>query len=31
VKGQLGGEISREWKPEGLTIWLSVPRERLMD
>jgi PAS domain S-box-containing protein len=31
VKGQLGGEISRDWKPEGLTIWLSVPRERLMD
>jgi hypothetical protein len=29
VTGQLGGEISREWKPEGLVIQLSVPRERL--
>jgi two-component sensor histidine kinase len=29
VKGQLGGEIVRDWNPEGLTIWLSVPRERL--
>ena len=27
--GQLGGEISRDWKPEGLVIRLSVPRERL--
>jgi two-component sensor histidine kinase len=29
VTGQLGGEISREWKSEGLVIKLSVPRERL--
>ena len=29
VGGQLGGDISREWKPEGLLIRLSVPRERL--
>jgi PAS domain S-box-containing protein len=27
--GQLGGDFSREWKPEGLLIRLSVPRERL--
>jgi two-component sensor histidine kinase len=24
VAGQLGGEISRDWKPEGLVIRLSV-------
>ena len=30
VTGQLGGEISRDWKPEGLVIRLSVPRERLI-
>jgi PAS domain S-box-containing protein len=29
VTGQLGGEISRDWKPEGLVIRLSVPREHL--
>jgi two-component sensor histidine kinase len=29
VTGQLGGEISQDWKPEGLVIRLSVPRERL--
>lgn len=29
VKGQLGGEISHDWKPEGLTIRLSVARDRL--
>ncbi|MFC7395614.1 PAS domain S-box protein [Chelatococcus sp. GCM10030263] len=29
VKGQLGGEILREWKPDGLTIRLSVTRDRL--
>lgn len=29
VQGQLGGEISRDWKPEGLTIQLSVARDRL--
>jgi PAS domain S-box-containing protein len=29
VKGQLGGEMSRDWNPEGLVIRLSVPRERL--
>jgi PAS domain S-box-containing protein len=25
----LGGEISRDWQPEGLVIRLSIPRERL--
>jgi len=30
VKGQLGGEISRDWKPEGLTIRLSVARDRII-
>jgi two-component sensor histidine kinase len=25
----LGGEISRDWNPEGLVIRLSIPRERL--
>jgi two-component sensor histidine kinase len=30
VTGRLGGEISREWKPEGLVIRLSVARERLI-
>ncbi|WEX89966.1 PAS domain S-box protein [Sinorhizobium garamanticum] len=29
VKGQLGGEISREWKPEGLTIRMTVACDRL--
>ena len=29
VAGQLGGEISRDWRPEGLVIRLSLPRERL--
>ena len=29
VKDQLGGEMVRVWKPEGVTIRLSVPRERL--
>ena len=29
VKDQLGGEMVRVWKPEGVTIGLSVPRERL--
>jgi PAS domain S-box-containing protein len=29
VKGQFGGEILREWKPEGLTIRLSIPRNHL--
>ncbi len=29
VKDQLRGEISREWKPEGLTIRLTVPRDRV--
>ena len=31
VKGQLGGEISHEWRPEGLTIRLTVPRNRLAE
>jgi len=30
VKGQLQGEISRDWQPEGLTIRLSVARDRLL-
>ncbi len=29
VAGQLGGEISRDWRPEGVVIRLSLPRERL--
>ena len=29
VANQLGGEIARDWKPEGLAIRLSVPRSRL--
>jgi PAS domain S-box-containing protein len=28
VKGQLGGEIAREWQPEGLTIRLTVTKAR---
>jgi PAS domain S-box-containing protein len=31
VSDQLGGEITRDWRPEGLTIHLSVPRSRLTD
>jgi PAS domain S-box-containing protein len=29
VTNQLGGELSRDWRPEGLTIRLSVLRDRL--
>ncbi len=29
VRGQLDGEISRTWRPEGLVIRLSVSRQRL--
>jgi PAS domain S-box-containing protein len=29
VKDQLGGEISQDWKPEGLTIRLSVSKDRV--
>jgi PAS domain S-box-containing protein len=29
VSNQLGGEIARDWRPEGLAIRLSVPRSRL--
>jgi two-component sensor histidine kinase len=29
VRNQLGGEIVRDWKPEGLSIRLSVSRDRL--
>lgn len=29
VKSQLGGEISRDWKPEGLVIRLAVATDRL--
>jgi PAS domain S-box-containing protein len=31
VSNQLGGEIARDWRPEGLAIRLSVPRSRLAD
>ena len=31
VKGQLGGDITRDWTPEGLTIRLSVTRDRLLN
>ncbi len=30
VRSQLGGEISHDWEPDGLTVRLEVPRERLM-
>jgi two-component sensor histidine kinase len=30
VQGQLGGEISRDWKPEGLTIRLTVARHHVI-
>ncbi|MGF1628461.1 MAG: PAS domain S-box protein [Kiloniellaceae bacterium] len=29
VEGQLRGQISREWAPEGLTLRILVPRDRL--
>jgi PAS domain S-box-containing protein len=29
VQGQLGGEISRDWNPEGLRIRLSIARDRI--
>ncbi len=29
VMSQLGGEIARDWKPEGLEIRLVAPRSRL--
>jgi PAS domain S-box-containing protein len=29
VQGQLGGEISRDWCPEGLRIRLSISRDRI--
>ncbi len=29
VSDQLGGEIERDWRPEGLAIRLRVPRSRL--
>ena len=31
VANQLGGQITRDWRPEGLAIRLSLPRERLAD
>ena len=31
VKGQLGGEISYDWSPEGLVIRLSIPKARLSE
>lgn len=30
VKGQLRGTLEREWNPEGLTIRLRAPKERLL-
>jgi two-component sensor histidine kinase len=30
VKGQLRGELTKEWHPDGLTIRLSTPKERLL-
>jgi hypothetical protein len=30
VRGQLRGELSKEWHPDGLTIRLSTPKERLL-
>ena len=30
VRGQFEGELSREWKPEGLVIRLSISRSRLV-
>jgi len=30
VTGQLGGKISYDWKPEGLTMYLSAPLDRLV-
>jgi PAS domain S-box-containing protein len=29
VRSHLGGEITRDWKPEGVVIRLSVPRDRI--
>jgi two-component sensor histidine kinase len=29
VERELGGEIVKDWKPEGLTIWLTVARDRI--
>jgi PAS domain S-box-containing protein len=29
VERQLGGEIARDWKPEGLAIRVTLPRERV--
>ena len=29
VSDQLGGEIIRDWRPDGLAIRLAVPRRRL--
>jgi hypothetical protein len=29
VANQPGGEIARDWNPQGLTIRLSIPRSRL--
>jgi two-component sensor histidine kinase len=29
VQGQLGGDITRDWKPKGLSIRLTVDRNRL--
>ena len=31
VNKQLGGEIERTWKPQGLSIRLVVPRARLTE
>jgi hypothetical protein len=31
VTGQLGGNIERDWQPDGLCITLSVDRARLVE
>jgi two-component sensor histidine kinase len=31
ITGQLGGEISQEWNPEGFVMQVSIPRARLME
>ena len=30
IKDRLSGEISHDWKPEGLTIRLSVAKDRVI-
>jgi hypothetical protein len=30
VRDQLRGEITRDWRPEGLTIRLAIPKDRIV-